>query len=79
MSAIPKAITPNPHTNLLNLYTQIANKMGFQTKQKSSVNGAVKVNFKTVLTSADTKYYSAPIFCTWCQTASSKVVYGILP
>jgi hypothetical protein len=24
MSAIPQAITPNPHTNLLNVYIQIA-------------------------------------------------------
>jgi hypothetical protein len=30
MSAIPQAITPNPHTNLLNVYIQIANKMGLQ-------------------------------------------------
>jgi hypothetical protein len=28
MSAIPQAIAPNPHTNLLNVYIQIANKMG---------------------------------------------------
>jgi hypothetical protein len=27
MSAIPQAITPNPHTSLLNVYVQIANKM----------------------------------------------------
>jgi hypothetical protein len=27
------AITPNPHTNLLNVYIQIANKMGFQKKK----------------------------------------------
>jgi hypothetical protein len=33
MSAIPQAITPNPHTNFLNVYVQIANKMGFQEKQ----------------------------------------------
>jgi hypothetical protein len=33
MSAIPQAITPNPHTNLLNVYIQIANKMGFQPKK----------------------------------------------
>jgi hypothetical protein len=25
MSAPPQVITPNPHTNLLNVYTQIAN------------------------------------------------------
>jgi hypothetical protein len=30
MSAIPRASTPNPHTNLLNVYIQIANKMGFK-------------------------------------------------
>jgi hypothetical protein len=34
MSAIPQAIAPNPHTNLLNAYIQIANKMGFQPKKK---------------------------------------------
>jgi hypothetical protein len=33
MSAIPQAITPNPHTNLLNVYRQIANKMGVLTKK----------------------------------------------
>jgi hypothetical protein len=30
MSASPQATAPNPHTNLLNVYIQIANKMGFQ-------------------------------------------------
>jgi hypothetical protein len=36
ISAIPQAITPNPHTNLLNIYIyiKIANKMGFQPKRK---------------------------------------------
>jgi hypothetical protein len=37
MSALPQAIVPNSHTNLLNVYVQIANEMGFQqnkTKQK---------------------------------------------
>jgi hypothetical protein len=35
MSAIPRAITPNPHTNLLNvyIYIQIANKKRFQQKK----------------------------------------------
>jgi hypothetical protein len=37
MSAIPRAITPNPQTNLLNvciyIYMQIANKMGFQQQK----------------------------------------------
>jgi hypothetical protein len=33
MSAPPQAIAPNPHTNLLNVYIQIANKMGFQQQQ----------------------------------------------
>jgi hypothetical protein len=36
MSAIPQANTPNPHTNLLNAYMPIANKMGLQPKKKSS-------------------------------------------
>jgi hypothetical protein len=36
MSAPPKAIAPNPHTNFLNIYIQIANKMGFQQKKLSS-------------------------------------------
>jgi hypothetical protein len=35
MGAILQAITPNPHTNLLNVYIQIANKMEFQPKQKN--------------------------------------------
>jgi hypothetical protein len=30
MSALPQAIPPNPHTNLLNVYIQIANKMGLK-------------------------------------------------
>jgi hypothetical protein len=30
INAIPQAITPNSHTNLLNVYIQIANKMEFQ-------------------------------------------------
>jgi hypothetical protein len=38
MSAPPQTIAPNPHTNLLNVYTQIANKIGFQQKKKR-VNG----------------------------------------
>jgi hypothetical protein len=33
MSALLQAIAPNPHTNLLNLYIQIANKMGFQQQK----------------------------------------------
>jgi hypothetical protein len=33
MSVAPRAIAPNPHTNLLNVYIQIANKMGFQKKK----------------------------------------------
>jgi hypothetical protein len=32
MSVPPEAIAPNPHTNLLNVYIQIAKKMGFQKK-----------------------------------------------
>jgi hypothetical protein len=35
MTAIPQAITPNPNTNLLNVFIQIANKMGFQPKKMS--------------------------------------------
>jgi hypothetical protein len=33
MSAPPQAIAPNPYTNLLNVYIQVANKMGFQPKK----------------------------------------------
>jgi hypothetical protein len=32
--APPQAIEPNPHINLLNVYIQLANNMGFQ-QQKS--------------------------------------------
>jgi hypothetical protein len=32
MSVPPQAVAPNTHTNLLNVYIQIANKMGFQKK-----------------------------------------------
>jgi hypothetical protein len=34
MTAFPQTIAPNPHTNLLNVYIQIANKMGFQQQQQ---------------------------------------------
>jgi hypothetical protein len=34
LSAPPQAIAPNPHTNLLNVYIQLANKMGFQQQQQ---------------------------------------------
>jgi hypothetical protein len=41
MSAIPRAITPNPHTNLLNvyiyIYIQIANKKGFKPKKNMPI------------------------------------------
>jgi hypothetical protein len=33
MSVPPQAIAPNPHTNLLNVYIQLANEMGFQKKK----------------------------------------------
>jgi hypothetical protein len=36
MSAIPQAITLDPQTNLLNVYIQIANKMGFQQKKTTT-------------------------------------------
>jgi hypothetical protein len=38
MSALLQAIAPNPHTNLLNVYIQIANKMGFQKKNSVELN-----------------------------------------
>jgi hypothetical protein len=38
MNTILQAIAPNPHTNLLNVYTQLANKMGVQPKKKSCLN-----------------------------------------
>jgi hypothetical protein len=33
MSVPPQAIAPNPHTNLLNVNIQVANKMEFQQKK----------------------------------------------
>jgi hypothetical protein len=33
MSAPPLATAPNPHTNSLNVYIQLANKMGFQQQK----------------------------------------------
>jgi hypothetical protein len=33
MSALPQATAANPHTNLPNVYIEIANKMGFQQKE----------------------------------------------
>jgi hypothetical protein len=38
LSVPPQAIAPNPHTSLLNVYIQLANKMGFQQKQKTKQN-----------------------------------------
>jgi hypothetical protein len=35
MSAPPQAIAPNPHTNLVNVYVQIANKIGVQSNKKT--------------------------------------------
>jgi hypothetical protein len=37
MSALPQAIAPKLHTNLLNVYIQLANKMGL----KKSFDGLV--------------------------------------
>jgi hypothetical protein len=37
LSAPPQAIAPNPHTNLMNIYIQIANKMGVERKELYSV------------------------------------------
>jgi hypothetical protein len=34
ISALLQATAPNPHTNLLNVYIQIANKMGVKKKEK---------------------------------------------
>jgi hypothetical protein len=41
MSAPSQAITPNPHTNLQNVYIQIASKIGFQ-QQKSKTKEICK-------------------------------------
>jgi hypothetical protein len=38
MSVPPQAIAPNPHTNLLNVYIQIANKMGVQQQQQNRLS-----------------------------------------
>jgi hypothetical protein len=38
MSAPPQAIAPSPHTNLLNVYVQIANIMGVK-KMSLWING----------------------------------------
>jgi hypothetical protein len=37
MSAPPQTTAPNPYTNFLNVYMQIANKMGFQQQQSHIV------------------------------------------
>jgi hypothetical protein len=50
LSAPPQAIAPNPHTNLLNVYIQLANKMGFQPKKNiTSVSNKMKVTFYSFL------------------------------
>jgi hypothetical protein len=48
MSAPPQAIAPNLHTNLLNVYIKIANKIGFQQKNflYASVNFRDVAKFK---------------------------------
>jgi hypothetical protein len=38
MSAPPQARAPNPHTNLLNVYIQIGNKMEVQQKKKPQLS-----------------------------------------
>jgi hypothetical protein len=43
MSALPQAIAPNPHTNLLNVYILIANEMEFEQK-KAKKKLLVKAN-----------------------------------
>jgi hypothetical protein len=55
MSAPPEAIAPNLHTNLLNVYIQIANKMGCQKmaanepkKRKRQVSGKQRFGSFTV-------------------------------
>jgi hypothetical protein len=50
MSAPPQAIAPNPHTHLLNVYIQIANKMGFQTPPPSKENPYTR-NYGTTISS----------------------------
>jgi hypothetical protein len=54
MSAPPQAIAPNPHTNLLNTYIQIANKMGFQQKNFKKYMKGVAYTV-TVVTSIHTQ------------------------
>jgi hypothetical protein len=41
MSAPSQDIAPNPHTNLLNVYIQVANKMGFQQQQNPDDGGSM--------------------------------------
>jgi hypothetical protein len=43
MSSSAQAIAPNPHTNLLNVYIQIANKMWFQKKKCFINKGVIRV------------------------------------
>jgi hypothetical protein len=38
MNPIPQVITSNSHTNLLNVYIQISNKMGFQPRKYVVIN-----------------------------------------
>jgi hypothetical protein len=42
LSAPPQAIAPNPHTNLLNVYIELANKMGFK-QNKTKTRWSAKV------------------------------------
>jgi hypothetical protein len=68
MHALPQDIAPNPHTNLLNVYVQIANKIGFQQTNKNKCkrfrNTRHAVTFGVLLQMSfwNTLYYTH----AWC-------------
>jgi hypothetical protein len=61
MSAIAQAITPNSHTNLLNVYIQIANRMGFQPPKKQKG----KKNYLTSLAVKAAGAYTSSLTCIY--------------
>jgi hypothetical protein len=66
MSAPPQAIAPNLHTSLLNVYIQIANKMGFQKKSMILFLPFLDV-WQTCVTRIDNSMVT-------CQTFQSKML-----
>jgi hypothetical protein len=78
MSAIRQAITPNSHTNLLNVYKQIAHKMGFQQKKwiicKNSVRSSQETHYDP--TAATSRLIaSGETVAAYCENHTNTQIY----